>query len=170
MSALNRKTARNLIRGLQKGTIRPGGAKYIHCGHENWLSAQLEELDELKEDEGAIVHFVRGAYGEGKTHFLNYIEELARERGWATTHLECRQDTVELDRFETLYPKIIQKLRLVPDLLENKDEFTEDPAYKLLDLWGKKLLESVGFTKNYVGKPFEAEAKIFKILQTILSG
>ena len=165
MKNLSKSSARTLIKGLQRGTIRPGGAKYLHQGHENWISAQLEELEEIEEDGGAIVHFVRGAYGEGKTHFLHYIEELSRDRGWATSHLECRQDNVELDKFETLYPRIIQKIRLFPDVLDKSDESTQDPAGKLLDIWKDNLFKEVGFIKKDVMQPIKAETKLFQLLQ-----
>src|SRR5215213_7151544 len=156
MTDLSRGAARTLVRGLQRGTVRPGGAKYFHKGHESWIAAQLEEFEEITDDGGAVVHFVRGAYGEGKTHFLYYLEELARDRGWASAHLECRQDKVELDRFETVYPSIIQKLRLFPDVLDNEDEGSDDPARKLLDLWAEKLLIEVGHIKQAVMRPLEA--------------
>ena len=128
MPEITQNSARTLIRSLLRGTLRPGGAKHLHCGHENWIAAQLEEIGEIEEDGGAVVHFVRGAYGEGKTHFLHYIQELARERGWATAHVECRKDKAEIDQFETMYPTIIQKLRLFSDVLENEEEATEGPS------------------------------------------
>lgn len=137
----------------------------MHCGHENWIAAQLEEIEEIEEDGGAVVHFVRGAYGEGKTHFLHYIQELARERKWATAHVECRKDNAEIDHFETMYPTIIQKLRLFPDVLENEEEATEDPAWKLLQLWTEKLLKESGYSKQPVMRPYEVETKLFDILQ-----
>ena len=165
MNDLSPRAARALVKSLLRGTVRPGGAKFLHRGHENWIGAQVEELQEIEEDGGAVVHFVRGAYGEGKTHFLYYLEELARSRGWATAHLECRRDKVELDRFETLYPSIIQKLRLFPDLLDDEDEGIEDPARKLLDLWAEGLLKEVGHVKQDVMRPFEAEMKVFDLLQ-----
>jgi hypothetical protein len=165
MDNLSQRAARALVKSLQRGTIRPGGAKFLHRGHENWIGAQVEELKEIEVDGGAVVHFVRGAYGEGKTHFLYYLEELARGQGWATAHLECRRDNVELDRFETIYPSIIQKLRLFPDVLDNEEEGTEDPTRKLLDLWAKGLLEEVGYVRQGVVRPFEAEMKLFELLQ-----
>ena len=165
MNKIDKIKARILIRSLKKGIIRPGGAKFIHCGHENWLSAQIEELAEIEEDHGATVHFIRGAYGEGKTHFLNYLEEIARERGWATSHVECKQDVVEIDRFETLYPKIIQKLRLEPDKLEADYEDNDDPSHKLLNLWAHSIMSDIGIKNKYVGKPFLYEEKLFNILQ-----
>lgn len=157
--------SRNLIRSLQRGTVRPGGAKHVHCGHEHWIDAQLEELSELTEDGGSVVHFVRGAYGEGKTHFLYYLEELARDRGWASAHLECRRDKVELDKFETVYPGVIQKLRLFPDSLDSKDQTSEDPAWKLLDLWANRVLAEVGYVRQAVMRPIESEARLFDLLQ-----
>jgi hypothetical protein len=162
---ITQHAGRILIRGLSRGVVRPGATKYFHTGHERWLAAQLEELRELEEDGGAVVHFVRGAYGEGKTHFLNHLEALAQERGWATSHIECRKDKAELDRFETIYPKIVQKLRLFPDSLENEVDLSYDPARNLLDRWAEKLLKEIGFEKRYVTKPFEAEMRLFDVLQ-----
>jgi len=165
---VNRMTpsaARVLIKSLHRGTVRPGGAKYVHRGHENWINAQIEELNEINEDGGAVVHFVRGAYGEGKTHFLYYLEELARDLGWASAHLECRRDKVELDKFETVYPSVIQKLRLFPDVLDVDENANDDPALKLLDLWSEKLLNEVGYVRQAVMRPIESETKLFELLQ-----
>lgn len=164
MIDLSPRAARALIKSLQRGTVRPGGAKYIHRGHEHWVGAQIEELGEIEEDGGSVVHFVRGSYGEGKTHFLYYLGELARDRGWASAHIECRRDKAELDKFETLYPNIIQKLRLFPEVLDNEEEATEDPAWKLLNLWADKLLTEVGHIKQAVMRPIEAETKLFELL------
>jgi hypothetical protein len=165
LTELSPGAARTLIKGLQRGTIRPGGAKYVHRGHENWINAQIEELNEIKQDGGSVVHFVRGAYGEGKTHFLYYLEELARDRGWASAHLECRQDKVELDRFETVYPSIIQKLRLHADALDSEDEYSVDPSWTLLDLWAETVLKQVGHVGQAVLRPLEIEANLFELLQ-----
>jgi BREX system ATP-binding protein BrxC/D len=166
MTELDPSVARILIKSLQRGTTVSGGAKHFHCGHEKWLEAQLEELAEIEEDGGAVVHFVRGAYGEGKSHFLNYLEDLSRDRGWATSHVECRQDKIEIDRFESVYPKIVQKLRLAPDSFSKGDDMPEEPARRLLDSWAERALKEAGYVKQYVMKPFEAEIKLFETLQT----
>lgn len=158
------RMARNLIRSLQKGTIRPGMTKYIHRGHEKWINAQMEVLLELGEDGGAVVHFVRGSYGEGKTHFLHHIEDMGRERGWVTAHLECRRDNVELDRFETVYPRIMQKLTF-PGAEQMQDgDIGDDPALQLLDHWSASLMKAIGYERTYVTKPFEAETKLYGLL------
>ncbi|MEW6261796.1 MAG: BREX system ATP-binding domain-containing protein [Thermodesulfobacteriota bacterium] len=165
MPEISQNAARILIKSLSRGVVRPGATKYFHRGHEKWLAAQLEELTEIEEDGGAVVHFVRGAYGEGKTHFLNHLEALAQERGWVTAHIESRKDMAELDRFETIYPKIMQKLRLSADSLESETDLSDDPARILLDRWAEKLLKEVGYEKRYITKPLEAEMRLFEILQ-----
>jgi len=166
MLKLDKRSARNIIKSLQRGTLRPGAAKHLHCGHDEWIKVQLEILNEINEDNGSAVHFVRGAYGEGKTHFLHYIEEVARDRGWATSHVECRHDKVELDRFETIYPSIVQKLQLSPDQLHRDAESIEDPVRNLLNHWSNKLFQEVGFgIGESIRRPFQAEMRIFEILQ-----
>ena len=45
--------ARAMVRSLTRGTTVSLGARYIHVGHEKWLTAQQELLRELAEDGGA---------------------------------------------------------------------------------------------------------------------
>jgi hypothetical protein len=157
--------ARRIIRGLRKGIIVPGGAKYIHCGYEPWICVQQEEMNEVEEDGGAIVHFVRGSYGEGKTHFLRYIEDSMEEQGWAVAHIECKQDNVDLDHFETFYPKIVQKLHFrAADFGEG--QVTKDPATVLLELWTEFVLRRIGHKKDaYVNRFLEAESRVFEFVR-----
>ena len=162
---IGQAAALKLIRGLHRGTITPGGSKYIHCGHDRWLAAQVEELAELEIDSGAAVHFVRGAYGEGKTHFLNYLEDIATDRGWVSAHLECRKDAVELDRFETVYPRIMQKLRLVVEPEGDGTESDQYPVYRMMHHWTDIVLKAAGYVKAPVIKIFEVETRIFENLQ-----
>ena len=104
------KLARALIRSLTRGTAIKGGVRYIHVGHENWLAAQYELRDEIAEDGHSDTKFVRGAYGAGKSHFLSVVQGQAEEAGWATSHVECKVDGVQIDRFETLYPKVVSNI------------------------------------------------------------
>ena len=99
-----RRIARSLVRNLATGVPIIEGAGYIHVGHRKWIDAQSELLSELAEDNDSDVVFVRGTYGAGKTHFLACVQERAQHQGWATSHIECSRDHIELDRFETVYP------------------------------------------------------------------
>src|SRR5262245_59831057 len=130
--------ARALIRSLMRGTAIAQGVRYIHVGHSEWLAAQHELLGEIAEDGHADTKFVRGAYGSGKSHFLSVVQDFAREHGWMTAHVECKGVRVQIDRFETLYPRIVSKLSS-KDLASTSsdDSATIDPARFLLERWSR---------------------------------
>ncbi len=169
VSNVPRRIARSLIRSLADGTPVMEGIRYIHVGHTRWIDAQAELLRELAEDNDSDVLFVRGAYGAGKTHFLGYVLERAQELGWATAHLECRRDKIELDRFETVYARILYKLRS-REMLHNATEQGFDPAELdggrwFLDQWAKQLLSQAGHEESPVRRTMEVEERLYDLLQ-----
>src|SRR3954471_19669997 len=109
-STLTKALARAIVRSLNRGTTVSRGVRHIHVGHAKWLAAQEEMFAEVSDDGHSETKFVRGAYGAGKSHFLAVIQDRARESGWMTSHVECKVDGVQIDRFETLYPKVVEKL------------------------------------------------------------
>src|SRR5690606_4173478 len=90
-----RLLARALVRSLTRGTAISQGVRYIHVGHDQWLVAQHELLEEVGDDGHSETKFVRGAYGAGKSHFLSVVQDRAREAGWMTSHIECKVDKVQ---------------------------------------------------------------------------
>jgi BREX system ATP-binding protein BrxC/D len=163
--SLTPQLARALIRSLNRGTAVAQGARFIHVGQREWLAAQLEMLDEVAEDGHPETKFVRGAYGSGKSHFLSVVQDFARERQWTTAHIECKTDKVEIDRFETLYPKIVEKL-LTPDSMDGIEGPTStaapvDAAGALLDKWSKKVLQKSGIRENALSRPFDADERVY---------
>ena len=161
--------ARALIRSLTRGTAIAAGVRYIHVGHERWLAAQIELLSEIGEDGHSDTKFVRGAYGAGKSHFLSVVQDRARQLNWATSHVECKIDGVQIDRFETLYPKIVSKLTTHDAITGASDEGRDgatDPLRHLLDKWAVGLLEKVGVKENAVRKPFDAEERVYATLES----
>jgi hypothetical protein len=161
--------ARTLIRSLTRGTAVPGGSRYIHVGNDKWLQAQEELLSEIADDGHADTKFVRGAYGSGKSHFLSMVQETARDRGWMTSHVECRVDGVQIDRFETLYPKLVGKLNCRELSLLPLDASSRlDPCRFLLDRWFISQLSAIGIRQDRAVRPLEAEHRLFTRLQTTL--
>lgn len=168
---LNPSLARALIRSLNRGTAVPGGATHIHVGGDQWLAAQKETLSELAEDGHAETKFVRGAYGAGKSHFLSIVQEMARDMGWMTAHVECKVDGVQIDRFETLYPKVVSKLscaELAEARFKAPEELNVDPCRFLLDRWVKEQLRHAGVRDGQVMRPLEAEHRLFARLDETL--
>ena len=163
----SRRTARMLVRSLVTGTPIVDGVRYIHVGHNRWLDAQAELLAELAEDSDSDVLFVRGAYGGGKTHFLGCVQDRAREAGWATAHIECRRDGAELDKFETVYPKIIRKLRskhILEGDHERQDPADVDGGRWFLDRWVARLLKDAGHVEGPVRRTLEVEERLYGLL------
>ncbi len=156
--------AKALIRSLTRGTAIARGVRYIHVGHDRWLAAQEEMLDEVAEDTHSETKFVRGAYGAGKSHFLAVVQDRARERGWMTSHIECKVDSVQIDRFETLYPKLAAKL-LSRDMLEAADSegdvLPQDPIRYLLDRWTSQQLRAAGVRDEGLTRPFDADNRLY---------
>ena len=161
---LDPKLARALIRSLTRGTAIRGGVRYIHVGHERWLQAQNELLGEIAEDGHSDTKFVRGAYGAGKSHFLSVVQDRAREAGWATCHVECKVDGIQIDRFETLYPKIATHLT-IPGTPTVDSSSNDGPAVDsmrvLLDRWSEVVLRGAGVGPGAIRRPFDAESRVY---------
>jgi hypothetical protein len=156
---LSPQLARALIRTLNRGTAIASGVRFIHVGHSEWLSAQYELLTELAEDGHADTKFVRGAYGAGKSHFLSVVQDHARTFGWMTSHVECKADGVQIDRFETLYAKLANKL--TADEFQSADGAQKNAVRELLDKWSDGLLRKVGVNLNGLKRPFDSEERAY---------
>lgn len=170
-TALSPTLARALIRSLSRGTAVSEGARFIHVGQRAWLDAQLEMLNEVAEDRHSETKFVRGAYGAGKSHFLSVVQDFARERNWVTSHVECKLDQVEIDRFETLYPKIAEKL-LMADLgsgsTPGRPEPPADPMRHLSERWARAVLRKAGVREEALSRPFDADERVYGYFQNRL--
>jgi hypothetical protein len=153
--------ARAIVRSLTRGTTISTGVRHVHVGHANWLAAQRELLEEIAEDGHSDTKFIRGAYGAGKSHFLGVVQDEAREMGWATAHVECSADHVEIDRFETLYPALVAKL-VMPGASSHDGDL--DPARHLLERWSDALRRAAGVRQDGITRPFDADARIFRRL------
>lgn len=166
-SALTPTLARALLRSLTRGTAIPQGVRHIHVGHGKWLTAQLELLNEVAEDGFSDTKFVRGAYGSGKSHFLSLVQDHAREGGWMTSHVECKADGVQIDRFETLYPRVVTKLSTQSDLGTTNSTEGEilDPVAQLLDRWTERTLLKIGVKDFGRDRPLDADMRLHEELQ-----
>jgi hypothetical protein len=156
--------ARALIRSLVRGTTIAAGVRHIHVGHRNWLAAQQELLTEIAEDGHADTKFVRGAYGAGKSHFLAMVQDVAQSQGWATSHIECKIDGVQIDRFETLYPRIVTKIR-ASDIVAADGDTAVDPTRWLLEKWTREEAKRAGIREDALTRPFDADARLYGQLE-----
>src|SRR5437879_12256556 len=88
---------------------------------------------------------------------------------WATSHIECKIDGVQIDRFETLYPKIVSKLTAHDLIHSASDELgadMTDPLRHLLDKWALGLLRKGGIKENALTRPVDAEERVSAAIQS----
>ena len=153
--------ARALIRSLMRGTGISSVVRFLHVGHSRWLAVQYELLSELAIDGHSDTKFVRGAYGAGKSHFLSVVQDRARSDNWMTTHVECKADGVQVDRFETLYSKLVTKLTADRFISVEAPNRGPNVLRELLDIWSDSLLRKVGVHLGAATRPFDAQERAY---------
>lgn len=80
-----------IIQSLRAGVVPRVGQQYIQVGRAAELKALVADIDRVA-DGGAGVRFVVGAYGSGKTFFLNLVRSIALEKKLVTAHADLTPD------------------------------------------------------------------------------
>jgi hypothetical protein len=111
-----------VIQALRQGNDRLEGAGLFSVGRARLFSAAKDQLVELEISEGALVRWIKGRYGNGKTHLFARLIEIAHERNWITSYVQIsgRGQGTELHRFEEIYAAIIDNC-LPRDLASGRD-------------------------------------------------
>ena len=139
-SVPNRGLAMRIIQALRSGSNCLDGTGYFSAGREDLFAAAGDLLEEVEISSGAVVRWVKGPYGHGKTFFLARLMAIARERNWVTTFVQvsARGQGRELHRFEEIYSAIVRNC-LSRDLVlaeEGKVEPGKIPGWDwILDKW-----------------------------------
>jgi hypothetical protein len=74
----------SIIQALQAGVVPRLGLRHIQVGRASEVAALLRDIDRVS-DGGASVRFIIGAYGAGKTFFVNLVRLIALERKCVTS-------------------------------------------------------------------------------------
>ena len=73
--------------------------------------AEFERLlDKVDKDERAIVKFVNGEFGAGKSFFLKVIEEMAYEKNFVVSWITLSND-VPFNKIDVVYKNIAKNLK-----------------------------------------------------------
>src|SRR5207245_1668616 len=83
-----------------------------------------------------------------------------------------KADSVQIDRFETLYPKIVEKL-FAEDMPRESEQASDgaplDPVRFVLDKWTRRMLDRAGIKDGALRRPFDADNRLYTEFQrTIL--
>lgn len=102
--------ARAIIEGLRKGLVPTEYVAFFTVGRQNWLKFVEEDLDNFIAQGGGKVRFINGDYGDGKTHFMSVIRQLALQKGFASSFVVLTRH-IPIHKFELVYQEIVLQLR-----------------------------------------------------------
>jgi P-loop Domain of unknown function (DUF2791) len=102
--------ARAIIEGLRKGLVPTEYVSFFTVGRQNWLRCVEDDLDHFIAQGGGKVRFINGDYGDGKTHFMSIIRQLALQKGFASSFVVLTRD-IPIHKFEIVYQEIVAQLR-----------------------------------------------------------
>lgn len=102
--------ARAIIEGLRKGLVPTEYVAFFTVGRQNWLKFVEEDLDNFIAEGGGKVRFINGDYGDGKTHFMSVIRQLALQKNFASSFVVLTRD-IPIHKFEIVYREIVSQLR-----------------------------------------------------------
>jgi hypothetical protein len=102
--------ARAIIEGLRKGIVPTDYVSFFTVGRQNWLKFAEEDLDYFIANGGGKVRFINGDYGDGKTHFMSVIQQLALQKKFSSSFVVLTRD-VPIHKFELVYQEIVSQLR-----------------------------------------------------------
>ena len=100
----------NILMALKNGNVPSKGTRDICMGRDNEIAEFERLLDIIEEDDIAMVKFVRGEYGAGKSFFLKVIEEMAFEKDFVVSWITLSND-VPFNKIDVVYKNIARQLR-----------------------------------------------------------
>lgn len=106
---ISRERRREIIAALRKGTVPQRGLDFLAVGlgrFETVISAELGDVGQG----AAVFKAVRGDYGCGKTFFGRWVQEHAKQKGFATAEVQISETETPLHRLETVYRRAMEQL------------------------------------------------------------
>ncbi len=131
--------ARNVIEALRSGVSSRAAGHYLSSARAELL-AQIS--DKLHEQDGGMI--ISGSYGEGKTHLLNTVLDMAHKRNMVVSFISLSKET-PLDKLHLIYQKVVANTylpeRMQPGFTHLFENMTPNSALatEMLLLAGKHL-------------------------------
>ena len=100
---------KEIISALRKGTVPQRGLDFLAVGLHRFQGVIDSEMEDVGSG-GAIFKAVRGEYGCGKTFFGRWIQEQAKQNGFATAEVQISETETPLHRLETVYRRAMEQL------------------------------------------------------------
>ena len=91
MSTIRARERDAVLQSLRAGVVPRIGQHLVQVGRLKEIEALLKDIERCA-DGGSAIRFVIGAYGSGKTFFLNLIRSIALEKRMVTVHADLSPD------------------------------------------------------------------------------
>jgi len=98
-----------IVDALRRGTVPSRSLDAFAIGVDRFQAAIDAELDQVAVGQG-MFKAVRGEYGSGKTFFGRWLQERARQRGFAVSEIQISETETPLHRLETVYRRLVERL------------------------------------------------------------
>jgi hypothetical protein len=98
-----------ILDALRRGTVPRRGLDALAVGLNRFEAVLEETLSNVASGQAAF-KAVRGDYGCGKTFFARWLQERARQRGFAVSEVQISETETPLHRLETVYRRLIEHL------------------------------------------------------------
>jgi P-loop Domain of unknown function (DUF2791) len=106
-NGLDRKAAKLIVNALRRGVPPRGQALELTVGRDREIDYFSRKLDEVAETGLSDVKFISAEIGGGKSHFLDILETLAKERNFVVSKVDLESRSTRFDHFEEVYRKLV---------------------------------------------------------------
>ncbi|TVR40446.1 MAG: BREX system ATP-binding protein BrxD [Planctomycetota bacterium] len=99
----------DIIDALRRGTVPQRSLDIFATGLESFVDTLQSERNRVAQG-GAVFKCVRGDYGTGKTFFARWLQEQAKNEGFATAEVQISETETPLHKLETVYRRLMERL------------------------------------------------------------
>jgi hypothetical protein len=109
MTLVSPQRRSDIIDALRAGAVPRRGLEALAVGLGHFERSIMEELESVRAG-GTKFKAVRGEYGGGKTFFARWVQERAKQLGFATSEVQISETETPLHRLETVYRRLMERL------------------------------------------------------------
>lgn len=99
----------DIVDALRRGTVPQRSLDVFATGLDRFVDTLQSERDRVAGG-GAVFKCVRGDYGTGKTFFARWLQEQAKNEGFATAEVQVSETETPLHKLETVYRRLMERL------------------------------------------------------------
>lgn len=138
--------ARHVIEALRSGIPSRAVGQYFSEARPRIMKEISDEMDKVCDTGKSSGKIIAGKYGEGKTHLLNTVFNLAHSNNMVVSYLSLSKET-PFDKLYLLYQKLVNNTylpkRLQPGFIQELEKMTPNsPLAGEMQLYGAKELET----------------------------